>query len=130
MREGDEQFMQPYFFDADGANERRAAMCGGLDREMINILLGMLHEHNYVRALRPTLAMARGVPDCQIVLSAEDRPLSEHERRFNLPVGREVAVVMPNEIRGRRDIIVHQRDGQLLRINEFSRQYEQFNIVS
>ena len=41
---------------------------------------------NYARALRSALAMARGVPNCQIVPSAESRPRSEHERRFNLNV--------------------------------------------
>ena len=125
VREGEEQFMQLYFLDAEQANERRAQMCGGLDRDVINSLLDMLHEHNnYVRALRPALAMVRGVPNCRIVLSAENRPLSEHERRFNLPIGREVAVLMPNEVRGGRDIVVHERTGGLFRISEFSRQYD------
>ena len=85
----------------------------------------MLHQHNnYAPALRLALAMARGVPNCQIVLSAENRPRSEHERRFNVPIGREVAVLVPNEIRGRRDIVVHERGGPLFRINELSRQYD------
>ena len=125
VRDGEEQFMQVYFLDAGEATERRAAMCGGLDRAVLNILAAMLHEHNnYVRALQPALAMARGVPNSRIVLSAENRPRSEHERRFNLPIGREVAVLMPGEPRGQRDIIVHQRGGGLFRINELNRQYE------
>ncbi|KAF0310225.1 hypothetical protein FJT64_018735 [Amphibalanus amphitrite] len=124
-RGGEEQFMQVYFLDADEATARRATMCGGLDRAVLDILLGMLHEHNnYVRALQPALLMARGVPNCRIVLSAEHRPLSEHERRFNLPIGREVAVLMPNEMGGRRDIVVRERGGQLFRIDELSRQYD------
>ena len=48
-----------YFLNAGEATERRAAVCGGLDRAVLNILAGMLHEqNNYVRALQPALAMA------------------------------------------------------------------------
>ncbi|XP_043228033.1 uncharacterized protein LOC122384558 [Amphibalanus amphitrite] len=125
VRDGEERFLQLYFLDAEQATERRATLCGGLDRVVLNILSGMLHVHNnYVRALQPALLMARGVPNSRIVLSADHRPRSEHERRFNLPMGREVAVLMPDEIRGPRDIVVHERGGQLFRINEFSRQYD------
>ena len=125
VNDGNEQFMQLYFLDADQANLRRTNMCGGLNREILDILLGMLHENNnYIRGLLPALAMVRGVPNCRIVLSAENRPRSEHERRFNLPIGREVAVLMPNEAKGRRDIVVRERDGRLFRINELSRQYD------
>ena len=36
LRDGDEQFMQLYFLDADQADEHRATLCGGLERYVLN----------------------------------------------------------------------------------------------
>ena len=50
------------------------------------------------------------------VLSAQRRPATEHEGRFKLTETGKVAVLMPGESHGVRDIVLHHRDGRVDRI--------------
>ena len=124
------KFMQIYFLDDQIAT--RAGLFEGLNIEVLRLLEDMLQRCNaYVQALRPAKQMLDALPDhrCQIVLTEKRRPLSEHERRFNLPACREVAVLMPNEPAGRRDIVIQHRDGAVRRIDEFHRSYDPLHYV-
>ena len=124
------KFLQIYFLDDQVA--ARAGLFDGLNADVLRLLDEVLHRCNaYVQALRPAKLMLDALPDqrCQIVLTEKRRPLSEHERRFNLPSCREVAVLMPNEPAGRRDIIIQHRDGPVRRIDEFHRSYDPLHYV-
>ena len=50
------------------------------------------------------------------MLNAQRRQATEHVRRFNLQETEEVALLIPDEPHGVRDIILHHREGQLERI--------------
>ena len=67
--------------------------------------------------------------NCRIVLTEKHRHLSEHERRFNLPVYREANVLMLNEPAGHRDIIIQHRHGAIHRIDNFHRCYDALHYV-
>ena len=62
--------------------------------------------------------------DFRIVISADQRPAGEHERRYNAPVVNEVAALLVNEEHGKRDIVLKLRDDRLTRINETHRSYD------
>ena len=67
--------------------------------------------------------------DIKIVINAQRRPAHEHERRFNLPETGEVALLIPDEPHGVRDIVLHHREGHLERISENHRSYDQLYYV-
>lgn len=108
----------------------RAGLFHGLDRQLLESLQAALTASNpYVRDLQPVAAAAQAGDGFQIVLSERRRPLGEHERRFNLPQSREIAVLMPNERVGHRDIVVQLRGGPVLNINEVHRMYDPLHYV-
>ena len=82
-----------------------------------------------VRDLLPAAQAAQDGDGVRIVLSEQRRPVTEHERRFNLPASREIAVLMPNEPLGQRDIVLRLRDGPVLRISECRRSYDPLHYV-
>ena len=49
----------------------------------------------------------------KIAISSDKRPAGEHARRFNAPESNEVALLMPNEPEGKRDIIMRNKSGSL-----------------
>jgi hypothetical protein len=60
-----------------------------------------------------------------IVISEDGRPRTQHRRRYNRQLSKEVAVIMPNEMRGtNRDIVIRYRNGNLQRINELNHAYD------
>ena len=91
----------------------------------------MLHLHNvYVRALRsaPQL-LSFDQQELKIILNAHRKPATEHERRYNLPETGKVALLMPDEMHGVRDIILQYRDGQVELISEYHRCYDSLHYV-
>ena len=57
-------------------------------------------------------------PDFKLVIKEDCRPSNEHESRFNIPTNNEVAIVMIGDTTNKRDIIIHNRDSTVHRINE------------
>ena len=102
-----------------------------LHPEVLQQLQTMLHACNaYVRGLRSAVELVQqNEHQLKIVLSAHRRPSTEHERRFNLPETGEVALLMPDEPHGVRDVVLHFRDGGVDRINEFHRSYDPLHYV-
>ncbi|GBP96297.1 hypothetical protein EVAR_7580_1 [Eumeta japonica] len=63
---------------------------------------------------------------------ASDRtPQTAHRGRYNAPTVNEVAVLLVDEDKGPRDIVLHGRDGQLKRVSELHRSYDplQYPII-
>ncbi|KAF0287797.1 hypothetical protein FJT64_001435 [Amphibalanus amphitrite] len=123
------EYLQIYFYNRE--LEARMDLYENLHPEVLQQLQEMLHDNNiYVRGLRSALELVRREDQpLRIVLSAQRRPATEHERRFNLPETGEVAVLMPEEPHGVRDIVLHHRDGGVERINEYHRSYDPLHYV-
>ena len=60
----------------------------------------------------------------RIVISADKTPIGEHMRRYNAPTIDEVAIVMVGHQFLPRDIILHKRNAQLVRMAETHRCYD------
>ena len=123
------QYLQLYFYERE--LEARADVFADLRQDVLQQLQDMLHLQNaYVRGLRSALELLpRERQDIKIVLNERRRPATEHERRFNLPETGEVALLMPDEPHGVRDIVLHHRDGQVERISEYHRSYDPLHYV-
>ena len=67
----------------------------------------------------------------KIVISADKTPTGEHVRRYNTPTIEEVAIVMVGNQFLPRNIILHKRKAQLVRIAETHRCYDalQYPII-
>lgn len=106
--------------------DQRCLLNPGVDHEIILGLQQMLHDtHPYVRSLKFAKEfMESDTINYKLVIHADKKPSGEHERRFNTPVANEVAVVMIGEHYGNRDIVLKQRDQQLMRICETHRSYD------
>ena len=59
-----------------------------------------------------------------IVISADETPPGQHVRRYNAPSIDDVAIVMVSDQFSPRDIILHKRNAQLVRIVETHRCYD------
>ncbi|XP_062541621.1 uncharacterized protein LOC134209646 [Armigeres subalbatus] len=62
--------------------------------------------------------------DHKIVIKADKTPTGQHARRFNAPTIDEVAIVVVGENLASRDIVLHRRNDQLLRVHETHRSYD------
>ncbi|XP_043216968.1 uncharacterized protein LOC122379102 [Amphibalanus amphitrite] len=123
------EYLQIYFYDRE--LEARMDLYENMHPEVLQQLQEMLHDNNiYVRGLRSAFELVRREDQpLRIVLSAQRRPATEHQRRFNLPETGEMAVLMPDEPHGVRDIVLHHRDGGVERINEYHRSYDPLHYV-
>ncbi|XP_069963810.1 phosphatidylinositol phosphatase PTPRQ isoform X4 [Bactrocera oleae] len=62
--------------------------------------------------------------DLKLIIHADVKPPNEHRGRYNAPVVDEVAVLMIDEDKGPRDIVLTARDGRLQRVSEIHRSYD------
>ncbi|XP_039483518.1 uncharacterized protein LOC120446564 [Drosophila santomea] len=60
----------------------------------------------------------------KIIIKADRSPLGEHARRFNAPTIDDVAIVIVGDQFQSRDIVLHRRIEQLLRVSELHRSYD------
>ncbi|KAF0291148.1 hypothetical protein FJT64_010694 [Amphibalanus amphitrite] len=98
----------------------RTGLFKDLNEDVLRLLEQVLQRCNvYIQLLLPAKQMLDALPDqrCHIVMTEQRRPLTQHDSRSNQPACSEVAVLMPNEPVGRRDIIVQHRDGAARRID-------------
>ena len=125
--QNDHSFLQIYFMENGAASKRRCSLFQGLDPTIISDLQDMLHRHHsYVMQLKCAYEFARSNYDTyDIVICEEARPNGEHERRYNAPSSsHDVAILMPNEPTGQRDIVLHLRNDEFKRISELHRAYD------
>lgn len=103
---------------------RRQSNVRNTDRDVILNLQRMLHEHNpYVKMFKTALERMP-TNDYKVVIHGDRTPAGEHDRRYNAPNVNEVAVIITNEQRGPRDIVLEKQNAGLQRINELHYAYD------
>ena len=130
--EGPPKFAQIYFYDSDHELSNRLHHVENLNEDIIAKLQTCLHEYNpYIIDIKAAIEIAENVPECKLVLSADSKhkPKQSHPRTYNLPVGSEVAVLLPGEKLGDLDVILSTRGGGLQRINSVHRSYDPLHYV-
>ena len=113
---------------ADQVN-RRCRITGSLRPDILLDVQETLHTTRlYVRELKAAYEFANTT-----LLTTElpsvtcRRPAGIHERTFNAPTVNEVAVLMPNDPVGQRDIIVHTTSNQLQGISVPHKAYDKYD---
>ncbi|GFR87366.1 hypothetical protein ElyMa_000745200 [Elysia marginata] len=86
----------------------------------------MLNQRNrYISELRCAYEFAR---NCSYVIvtceNATARPSGEHGRRYNAPTSNDIAVMMPNDPVGHKDIVLHTRSNECRCIGELYKAYD------
>jgi len=77
----------------------------------------------YIRSFKYILEN-RLTNDFKLIIHA-DEPSNEHRGRYNAPIVDEVAVLLIDEdYKGPRDIVLNARDGRLQRVSEIHRSYD------
>ncbi|GFS08718.1 DNA helicase [Elysia marginata] len=104
-------FLQVYFVDSGEVVQRRKSLFQGLEYSILLDVQDMLHQHNrYISELRCAYEFVRNYYDSYVIVISENaRPSGEHERRYNAPTSNDIAVLMPNDAAGYRDIVLHTK---------------------
>lgn len=119
------KFLQVYFIGNDELEtNQRCSHFQGLQRDIIQKLQCLLHNHNQLIKVFKTSLDQMAADNYKIVIRADKTPAGQHERRFNAPQTNEVAVVVVDNELGRRDIIIQRRSNKLQRIAETHRSYD------
>ena len=122
---GEEKYLQIYFM---GNNEDEINKISDffptLTKSILKEIQDMLHINNE-KIKNIKYALERNYePNFKLVIKEDCRPPNEHERRFNRPTNNEVAIVMIGDTTNKRDIIIHNRDSTVHRINEIHPAYD------
>ncbi len=124
------KFAQMYFHDTEHEIDNRMEHHPNLDRKFLKILQDCLKEHNkYVQSLMFASELSSENPEVNIVIRAEKKPENEHSRRYNVPTGSEVAVIMPGDQTDNLDIILKTKSGEIQRISTLHRSYDPLHYV-
>lgn len=121
----DHQFLQIYFMgNSNDEVDQRCAHNASINREIVQQLQSILHEHNALVGLFKTALEQMPSDNHKIVIHADRRPAGEHARRFNAPTVDDVAIVVVGENLASRDIVLHRRNDRLQRVSETHRSYD------
>lgn len=119
------KFLQVYFIgDEELETDQRCSNIQGLQRDIIQKLQRLLHNHNQLINVFKTSLDQMVADNYKIVIRADKKPVGQHERRFNAPQTNEVAVVIVDNEYSNRDIIIQRRSNKLQRIAETHRSYD------
>ncbi|CAI6357225.1 unnamed protein product [Macrosiphum euphorbiae] len=105
----------------------RTNMIPNLKRGLIESLQTVLRENNHlIQSFRSNIEW-RSFDELQnfkLIIHADRVPQDEHRGQYNAPIIDEVAVLLVNEDKGRRHIVLHGRSEQLSRVSELNRSYD------
>ncbi|KAL4092186.1 hypothetical protein QTP88_026728 [Uroleucon formosanum] len=105
----------------------RTNMIPNLKRGLIESLQRVLRKNNHlIQSFRSNLE-SRSFDELQnfkLIIHADRVPQDEHRGQYNAPTIDEVAVLLVNEDKGPRDIVLHGRGGHLSRVSELNRSYD------
>ena len=124
-----EGFLQIYFLNEQEQQRRRSSIYDGLNNNLIHQLTRIMENNPFAQQFVAAASTIRSstIPNLRIVIK-ENSPLpsTHHRGQYNRPSRNniEIAVLMPDEPTGHRDIIVTQRDQGLKRINELHPAYD------
>ncbi|GFS15332.1 hypothetical protein ElyMa_004930100 [Elysia marginata] len=98
-------FLQVYFMDSGEAVQQRKSLFQGLELSILADVQDMLHQHNrYISELRCAYEFARNCYDSHVMVIIENaRASAEHERRYNVPTSKDIAVLMLKDPVGYRE---------------------------
>jgi len=121
------KFLQIYFMSESDQISIRTNMIPNLKRGLIESLQTVLRENNHlIQSFRSNLE-SRSFDELQnfkLIIHADRVPQDEHRGQYNAPTIDEVAVLLVNEDKGPRDIVLHGRSGHLSRVSELNRSYD------
>ena len=124
------KFAQIYFYDSNNEIENRLHHNPHLKEDILSKLQECLKKVNpYIKSLRYAAEFSEENPDVKIVLHADKKPKDEHVRKYNLPSGSEIAVIMPGDQEGPRDVVIQHKGGNLQTINSLHRSYDPLHYV-
>ena len=126
------KFAQIYFSDTENEKQNRLNIIRDLDEIIIDRLQTMFHEVNpYIPSIKSGIELMEQSPEIRLILHANSRkkPSNAHRRLYNLPTGSEVAALLPGDQSANLDIILHNRDASLRRINTMHRSYDALHYV-
>ena len=124
------KFSQIYFHDTDHELQNRLRYNQHQNANILNSLQACLKNVNpYIRSLEYATEFSSTSPETQIVIGAKKKPDSEHARRYNVPTGSEIAVIMPGDHLEHLDFILQTKGGDIQTINEMHRSYDPLHYV-
>ena len=110
------KFAQIYFYDTDHELENRMNLFPSLDKDTLNELQIMMHEHNkFYKQFKSLLDREHNdlekISDLKLIIREDS---GNDIRRYNAPTASEVAILMPGDgsYVGNRDIILHAKNGK------------------
>lgn len=119
------QFLQIYFISDADQLSLRSNIAPNLNIDLINDLQTSLNSHNiYIRSFKYNLEHNSSSENLKLIIHADRTPQNQHRGRYNSPTANEVAVLLVDEDKGPRDIVLHCKDGQLKRVSELHRAYD------
>jgi len=118
------QFLQFYFIsDADHLS-LRSNIAPTLNIDLIKKLQTALNSHSiYIRIFKQNLEQ-NSSDNLKLIIHSDRTIQTAQPGRYNAPAVNEVAVLLVDEEKGPRDIVLHGRDGQLKRVSELHRSYD------
>ncbi|XP_073394992.1 uncharacterized protein [Physcomitrium patens] len=120
------RFAQIYFLDDGLQTNRRMEIFDDLHRDVVNNIQEVLESINaLVRGFKSSRDVLQRGQNMGLRISGEV-PFGEHPRRYNRQVVPEVTAIVLDEqyMNFGRDIILHQRGGDLIRIKEIHPAYD------
>lgn len=121
----DPQFLQIYFISDADQLSLRFNIADNLKKGLINELTSVLNSHNiYIRSFKYNLEHNPLSDDLKLIIHADRTPQNQHQGRYNPPTVNEVAVLLVDEDKGPRDIVINCKDGIIKRISELHRAYD------
>lgn len=121
------QFLQIYFISDADQISLRSNIVPNLIIEVISILKNVLNENNnLIKDFKYNLENRSlcDREDLKLIIHADRVPVNQHRGRYNAPTTNEVAVLLVDDDKGSRDIVLNCRDGRLQRVSELHRSYD------
>lgn len=119
------QFLQIYFLPDDDQISTRQNIIPNLKRGLIELLQSELQGNNrLIQSFKMNLQNHHEIRNFKLVIHADQVPVDQHRGRYNAPTANEVAVLIVDEEKGPRDIVLRTQDGQLQRVSELHRSYD------
>jgi hypothetical protein len=99
-----------------------------LQIDLIGTLQKYLHDHNtYIQSFKYNLEN-RPISDLKLIIHADVKPPNDHGGWYNMTIVDEVAVLLIDDDKDPRDIVLNVTDGQLQRVSELYRSSTAFTV--
>jgi hypothetical protein len=120
-------YAQLYILDSHEASDHQMERNSNLDPDLMYRLGGLISDnHRWANLFKQAHKIFQASDTEHISIQLKLNKNQDH-RQYNLPTLDEVAAVIPGDmlqVSGSRDIVLHQREGPLRRVNEGSPMYE------